>query len=114
MAKNRKLHIVWTSADYEVADKFVFMYAINSMLAGCWDSVNIIIKGPSALLVANDKRIQTKIQEALIVGVTFEACSSSASLYFITDKLTAQEINLREMDIPLTEYIQANEYLITV
>ncbi len=51
--------IIWTSGDRDVAIKMVFMYAKNAKLKGWWNDVTMVIWGPSAKLLSQDKNFKS-------------------------------------------------------
>ena len=109
-----KLNILWVNDNPEAAHNMVFMYAINSKLKEWWSDVEIIIWGPSALLVAKDESIQDKIKKALNSGVKVSACRACAENYNVDDTLSSLGIDVKYMGLPLTEKLKNNEKLITI
>ena len=73
MAKN-KLLIVWSSGDKEVAKKLVLLYGSVMLKRKYWDEATIMIWGPSALLLAKDKKLQKQMKVVKKSGVKFNAC----------------------------------------
>jgi len=61
--KPNKLVIVWTSGDRYVAERMVFMYATASKTNGWWDRVRLVVWGPSAKLLAEDKGLQESLKK---------------------------------------------------
>jgi hypothetical protein len=49
------LVVVWSSGDREVALKTAFMYTVNAKLKGWWPEVILIVWGPSAKLLSEDR-----------------------------------------------------------
>ncbi|MFI3230215.1 MAG: DsrE family protein [bacterium] len=111
---NEKLNILWTNDNPEIAHSMVFMYATNSKLNGWWEYVDIIIWGPTAKLVAEDKNIQEKIKMAQHVGVNMVACIACANQFGVVNDLQDLNINVKAMGEPLTELIKNDERLITI
>lgn len=109
-----KLYILWTNDNPNTAHLMVFMYAINSILRGWWDEVTIIIWGPSARLVAENKGIQDKIQMAKDQGVHVSACIACATEYGVVDKLRSLDLEVIPWGEPLTEIIKSNQHIITI
>lgn len=109
-----KLNILWLNDNVEVAHKMLFMYAINSAKNSWWDNIEIIIWGPTALLVANDISIQEKIKIAQSNGVNFSACLACAAEYNVDKKLESLNIDVKYMGNPLTKILKDNEKLITI
>ena len=112
MAKE-KLNVLWTTGDKEVALNMMFMYIINSLKHDWWEEVNLIIWGPSAKLVADDKKIQEKVAECLEIGITIEACKACASNYNVADRLEEMGIEVKYMGEPLTAYIKSDSKVIS-
>lgn len=111
---NKKLNILWVNNNPEVAHSMVFMYATNSKLNDWWEYVDIIIWGPTAKLVAEDKNIQEKIKIAQHVGVNIVACIACATQFGVVNELQDLNINVKKMGEPLTELIKNDERLITI
>lgn len=109
-----KLNILWVNDNPVTAHTMVFMYAINAKLNNWWDEVNIIIWGPTAKLVAEDKSIQEKIKQAKKSGVNVYACIACATQLGVVEKLKELDIIVKGMGIPLTEIIKSDEKLITI
>ncbi|MFW6378145.1 MAG: DsrE family protein [Bacillota bacterium] len=112
MAKER-LNVLWTSGDKDVALNMMFMYILNSIKHDWWEEVNLIIWGPSAKLVAEDRKIQEKIAEGLELGITIEACRACASNYNAADRLEEMGIEVKYMGEPSTAYIKSDSKVIT-
>ena len=108
-----KLVVVWTSPDREVALKMVFMYVFNSKLKKWWDSVTMIIWGPSAKLLSEDKELQEYIEKIKAEGVNLEACLRCTDMYGVTQKLEDLGINVRLMGEPLTAYAKEGRQILT-
>lgn len=72
--KNKRLVVLWTSGDKDVAEKMVFMYTLNAKLRGWWDNICFIIWGPSSKLLSEDKELQQQIKRFLEEGIKVEAC----------------------------------------
>ena len=76
-----RLCVVWSSADPDVARNVCFMYALNAKKRGWFDVVHLVVWGPSAKLLAEDKAIQTEVRAMQKVGVVTEACVVCARRY---------------------------------
>ncbi|WP_282126819.1 DsrE family protein [Marinifilum flexuosum] len=113
MNQNNKLAIVWTSADKEVAEKMVFMYAYNAAKFGWWDEINFIIWGPSSKLLSEDTDLQDYIRKMKEVGIKVYACKACADMYKVSDKLLEIGIEVKYMGKPLSEYLQKDYKVIT-
>ena len=101
-----RLAVVWTSDDPLLAHRMILMYVGASQRAKWFDENLIIIWGPSAKLVAEDKEIQAKIQSMMKSGIKFQACVACASMYGVVDDLRAQGIEVKGMGAPLTRLLQ--------
>ena len=109
-----KLYILWTNDNLDTSQHMVFMYAINSMMKGWWDEVTVIIWGPTAKLVAENKRIQERMEVARHVGVKFSACVACARELGVESDLKKLGLDVIPWGPPLTELLQNGEKLITV
>ncbi len=109
----RKLHILWTTGEKEVAMKVIFPYLINAKANGWWDEINLIIWGPSARLAADDQDIQRLLNDTFDSGITVEACQACTDAYKVTAKLIDLQITVRYMGGPFTEYLDSDSKVIT-
>ncbi|MCC8173065.1 MAG: DsrE family protein [Odoribacter sp.] len=109
-----KINILWTSDSKDTFFNMLSMYAINSKVKGWWEEVNVIIWGASAKLVGSDTQIQTEIMEMINQGIHIEACQDCAERYEVMDILQKLGINVRYMGEPLTNYLKADEKLISI
>ena len=109
----KKLHLLWTTGEKEVAMKVIFPYLINAKANGWWDEINLIIWGPSAKLTASDKDIHRLLKDVSDSGITVEACQACSDAYKVTDKLISLEISVRYMGGPFTEYLNSEDKVIT-
>ena len=50
-----KLAVIWSSRDKDVALNMVFMYTRNSKLRKWWNDVRLVVWGPSAKLISEEK-----------------------------------------------------------
>lgn len=101
------LVIIWTSRDPDVARNMVFMYARNARLEGYWDRVRLVVWGPSAQLLANDRQLQGEVAQLKAAGVEFQACRSCAQRYGVAAKLASLGIKVILMGKPLTEMLKS-------
>ena len=111
---NDKLNILWTTDNKDTVFNMLSMYAINSLNRKWWDKVNVIIWGAAAKLAGNDTQGQTEILEMLHTGVTVEACKDCCDRFGVTETLTKLGVSVRYMGEPLTQYLKANEKIITI
>lgn len=112
-AKESKLAIIWSSGDRDVALQLVFLYSLNSKIHGWWDTIELIIWGPSAKLLADDEELQNKTQELQKAGVNISACKACTDSYQVTEDLEKLGIEVRYMGEPLTKYIKLGWKILT-
>lgn len=108
-----KVIIIWSSADRDVALNMVFMYALNAKKRSWWDEVGLIVWGPSAKLLAEDKDIQNTISQMKEAGVQLEACKTCADRYGVSSELESLGIEVKLMGVPLTQYLKEGVKVIT-
>ena len=113
IANNEKLVVVWTSSDRDVAIKMVFMYTFNAKKNGWWKDITLLVWGPSAKLLTEDKELQDYLKKMQEIGVHTIACKGCADLYGIADKLDNLGITVRYTGVELTNYIKENRHVIT-
>lgn len=109
----RKLHLLWTTGEREVAMKVIFPYLLNAKANGWWDDINLIIWGPSARLAAGDAEIHGLLQDTMDSGITVEACQACSDAYRVSEKLASLGITVRYMGGPFTEYLDSGAKVIT-
>ena len=111
---NEKLTILWTSGDVEVAQKMMFMYALNGKAKKWWQEITIIIWGPSAKLLCEDEELKEQLRKALHLGIVIEACRACSDLYGVTGELEALDIDVKYMGESLTRLIKEKANMITL
>ena len=89
-----KLAVVWTSGDREVALKMVFMYTANAKLQNWWKEVTLIVWGPSAKLLSQDRELQEEIKKMKNGGINLMACKACSESYGVTPNLIGLGINV--------------------
>jgi hypothetical protein len=105
--KPDELVILWTSGDREVALKMAFMYAFNSRrFKWGFKGVTLIVWGPSAKLLVEDKELQEYVAKMKEAGVKLLACKKCADLYGVSDGLRKLGIEVKYMGKPLTDYLR--------
>ena len=109
-----KLNILWTTDNKDTILNMLSMYATNSVKNNWWDEVNVIIWGASAKLVGTDTQVQTEVMEMITRGVKIEACKACSDDFGVSEKLIQLGVNVRYMGKPLTDYLKADEKLITI
>jgi len=109
-----KLNILWTTDNKDTVFNMLIMYAVNSKIKDWWKNVNVIIWGASAKLVGKDKQVQSEVIEMINQGVKVEACKECCDRAGVTDKLIKLGINVRYLGEPFTNYIKADEKILTI
>jgi hypothetical protein len=103
---SNKLVVLWTSGDPEVAEKMGFMYTYNAKKQGWFDEVVLIVWGPSAKLLSENKMLQDYVKKMQDAGVKVEACMACARMYNVQDQLAEMGIDVKGMGIPLSNYLK--------
>jgi len=112
-SEKQQLAVVWTSSDPEVAEKVCFMYTQNARLKGWFDEVVLVVWGPSAKLLSENKVLQDRVKLMIADGVKVEACVACANMYGVADQLTAMGIEVKPMGPVLTVYLKENWKVLT-
>jgi len=110
---NEKLVIIWTSGDPEVAFKMVFMYTYNCKRFNWWDDVTLIVWGPSAKILTEDKELQTEIKKIIDAGIVVEACKGCSDQYGVSEKLEEIGVTVLYIGKELTDYIKEGRHVLT-
>lgn len=113
-AENQHLVVLWTSPDREVALKMAFMYTFNSKARGWWEDVTLLVWGPSAQLLSEDKELQEYIAKMKEAGVNLMACRACADSYGVTQTLENLGITVEYAGQPLTEFLKKGYHVLTV
>ncbi len=108
-----KLVVLWTSADREVALKMAFMYTYNSIKYEWWKDVTLVVWGPSAKLLSEDKELQDYIKKMLDVGIHVKACKACADMYEVSDMLTELGVEVKYMG-ELTDYLKNGRHVLSL
>ena len=111
--EKQRLAVIWTSSDPEVAEKVCFMYTQNARLKGWFDEVVLVVWGPSAKLLSENKVLQDRVKQMIADGVKVEACVACANMYGVADQLTAMGIEVKPMGPVLTVYLKENWKVLT-
>lgn len=106
--KNRLL-IVWSSGEKEVAKKLVLLYGSVMLERKYWDEATIMIWGPSAQILAEDKELQEQMIRVRDSGVLFNACVVCTDDYGVSDTLKALGVKLIHTGEMLTEALQSED-----
>jgi hypothetical protein len=110
---HRRLVVIWSSRDPEVAMNMVFMYTKNSKIKGWWDEVCLVVWGPSAPLLVEDQALQVELEELRAAGVQLRACKACADRYGVSNALTEMGIEVIYMGAPLTEHLKGGDTVLT-
>jgi hypothetical protein len=103
-----KLLIVWSSEEKEVAKKLVLLYGSVMLPRGYWDEATIMIWGPSARLLAQDKEIQEQFKVVQKSGVKFNACVVCTDEYGVSKTLQELGIELIHTGEMLTDALKSD------
>src|SRR5512133_1812271 len=109
----KKLNVLWTTAEKDVAMRMIFIYLMDAKGMGWYDEIDLIIWGPSARLVAEDKQIQKELDFIMQSGINVEACEGCTQAYGVTEQLRALGITVRFMGEPLTAILHSDDRLVT-
>ena len=101
-----KLVVVWTSGDKEVAMKMVFMYTYNAQKYEWWKDITLLVWGPSAKLLSEDKELQDYVKEMSEIGVNLLACKGCADQYGVSEKLEEIGVTVKYTGVDLTNFIK--------
>ena len=114
LAEDEKLVILWTSGDRDVALKMVFMYTYNAKKNDWWKDITLVVWGPSAKLLTEDKELQEYLQRIMDVGVEVRACKGCADQYGVSGKLEALGITVLYIGKEFTDYIRQGRNVLTI
>ncbi len=108
-----RLAVLWTSGDPEVAEKVCFMYTLNAKKQAWFDEVVLIVWGPSAKLLTENKSLQEYVKKMQDVGIKVEACQACANMYGVADILRGMNIDVKGMGTPLSNYLKTGWKVLT-
>lgn len=108
-----KLAVVWSSDDPMVAERVALMYSHAARQNKWFDEVVLIIWGPSAKLIATDRKLQQKIADMQKDGVIVQACVACANAYGVAEQLRGLKYDVLPMGLPLTDYLKSGYNVIT-
>jgi hypothetical protein len=104
--KSDTLVLVWSSGNREVATKMAFMYTLNGKRRYWWKHVTVIIWGPSAKLLTEDKELQDRIKEMREAGVELFACKACSDSYGVSTNLEKLGVQVKYMGEPFTQILK--------
>jgi mannan endo-1,4-beta-mannosidase len=102
----KRLAVIWTSGDPEVAEKICFMYTQAAQNNNWFCDVRLVVWGPSAKLLTENKTLQKKLKAMQESGIKVEACIACANMYGVADNLKKMGIDVKGMGVPLSEYLK--------
>ena len=108
-----QLCVVWSSGDPGVAENVCFMYTLNAKKRGWFDVVHLVVWGPSAKLLTENRELQSEVKAMQKAGVVVEACVVCANNYGVADKLRAMDIDVKPMGVPLSDRLKGAWKVIT-
>jgi len=108
------LAVIWISADREAALNMALMYAKNSRLKGWWDTVHLVVWGPSAKLLSHDPELQAEVEACKAAGVELLACKACADRYGVSETLAGLGLEVIYMGEPLTGYLKDGWKVLTI
>jgi len=109
-----KLVVLWTSGDREVALKMVFMYTYNAKARGWWEDITLVVWGPSAKLLTEDKELQEYLAKIMEAGVTVKACKGCSDQYGVSEELEELGITVLYIGKELTDYMKEGREMLTI
>ena len=101
-----KLVVVWLSCDKRAAYDMAMLYARDSLLAGWFSEVELIIWGPTVNEVIINADCMTQMELLRGVGVEINACLACARLYGVVDQLVENGIPCLPMGERLTQHLK--------
>jgi hypothetical protein len=114
MSEERRIFIIWVSEQPETAEQMAFMYAKNSLLRDWWDRVRLIVWGPSAMTLAENREVQALLPDLKQAGVEVWACKACADRYAVSGKLEKLGLEVLYVGSHVTEMLQGGWKSITV
>jgi hypothetical protein len=105
--QSRRLVVIWSSRDAEVAENLVFMYVANALLRDWWDEVRLVVWGPSAETLAMEPGVRSGLETVRRAGVEVMACRACAENYGVVESLEELGVSVTYMGRPLTEMLQS-------
>ncbi|MFO8000958.1 MAG: DsrE family protein [Marinilabilia sp.] len=107
------LVVVWTSGDPYVAERVCLMYTHGAKTQEWFDEVILVVWGPSAKLMAENKKLRKKVRQMQEDGVVLEACVNCADSYDVAGELREFGFDVKGMGKPLTDYLKSGAKVLT-
>ena len=108
-----KLLIIWSTQEIEVATQMVLLYSSVILPRQYWDEAILMIWGPSAKLLSENKVLQNKVKEISKTGVKIQACVVCTDEYGVSQELQSLGIELIHTGEVLTQALQNDWKTIT-
>lgn len=108
-----KLVVLWTSDDPYVAERVCLMYTHGAKTRDWFEEVVLVVWGPSAKLIAENKKLRKKVRQMQEDGVVLEACVACADSYDVADELREFGFDVKGMGKPLTDYLKSGAKVLT-
>jgi hypothetical protein len=112
-SQNDTLVVLWTSGDPDVAEKVCLMYTHAAAKSGWFKTVILVVWGPSANLLSNNHKLQSKVKSMISDGIHVRACIVCANSYGVSDQLRDIGIEVLGMGKPLTGYLKSGYSILT-
>lgn len=109
----RKLLIVWSTEEVEVAKKMVLLYGSVILERGYWDAAHLMVWGPSARALAQNSELQQMLKTVQESGVETSVCVVCSDDYGVSDTLAALGVTPIHTGELLTEALQNDWKVIT-
>ena len=101
------LAILWTTGEKEVFTKVVYPYGLNSTKQGWWETVTLIVWGPSSKLLSEDSELQEMLKRLKDAGAVLTACKWCSDQYGVSEKLAELGVDVKYMGKPLTQFLKS-------
>jgi len=108
-----KLLLVWSTEEVEVAKKMILLYSSVILERGYWDEAHLMIWGPSARTLAENKALQSMLKIVQESGVETSACVVCSDDYGVSEKLRELGVKTIHTGELLTEALQSDWKVIT-
>ncbi|RLA73538.1 MAG: DsrE family protein [Epsilonproteobacteria bacterium] len=109
----KKLLIIWSTEEIEVAKKMVLLYGSVILPRGYWDEAHLMIWGPSARLLAQNEEIQAMFKTVQETGVKTSVCVVCSDDYGVTEKLKELGVEAIHTGEFLTDALQSDYKVVT-
>lgn len=110
---SEKLVVLWATGDKEVAEKMLLMYTYNSKRFKWWDDITLVVWGPSAKLLSEDKDLQDYVKKIMDQGTVVKACKGCADMYEVSPKLEELGITVKYMG-EMTDYFKEGRHILSL